>query len=225
MRQEKKLNEFCRREHEWLVRWRLRPPGRYVPIQLIGCHLHILNLVDVYGSAQWRLLEDRFGDPLLRSEVLQDDDAAMDEPEPEPEPAPEPELVSAAAAFDGPRDGCEFKRGAQGVGYYRTVTADVVVFDGPTDVDARWAINNPSRDKRESFGHAGCRFVSRSLRDNVGWRSFLSVKHADRAPFPRALRSRFWSRLLVSRYIYDRLPWLWAFYTDRVSAADSLCVF
>jgi hypothetical protein len=69
------------------------------------------------------------------------------------------------------------------------------------------------RDTKESWIHFVCRFFSRTMRWNVDWRSWLSTEHNDTAMCARALLSRFWSKLKVGEFLFDRLDWLWEWFS------------
>jgi hypothetical protein len=76
-------------------------------------------------------------------------------------------------------------------------------------------------DKKESWPHWVCRFFSRILRWNVGWRGFTAKEKADMAECARCLRSRFWTRLQVAEYMFDRFDWIWEYFTN-VKTSESL---
>lgn len=71
------------------------------------------------------------------------------------------------------------------------------------------------RSNKESWTYFVCRFFSRTMRWNSNWRSWLSAEKHDTAMCARALMSRFWSKLSVGEFIFDRFDWLWEWYDGK----------
>ena len=63
-------------------------------------------------------------------------------------------------------------------------------------------------DTKEGVIQFFSRFFSRTFRNHTAFRGFLVKHYADTEEIPRALRSRFWKRLAVACYLYDRLDQL-----------------
>ena len=76
------------------------------------------------------------------------------------------------------------------------------------------------KDKKESWTYFVCRFFSRAMRWNVAWRSWLAVEKGDYEDCPRALRSRFWSRLKVGEYLFNRFEWFGEWFSGGAKALE-----
>ena len=83
------------------------------------------------------------------------------------------------------------------------------------------------KDSKEGLIQFFARFFSRTFRNHVGWRSYCVLHYDDTELVDRAIRSRFWKRLAVACYLYDRIDWLfgddgfWAMCRDAEKAKQS----